>query len=331
MNKHLRRFLFVFLGVLGLMVAALAAAIAFGTGDVPAVHQGIALAGNRIAAELRAAPPPDVTVLQARDGTPLAFRLYPGDAKKVVVLVHGSSGSSTGVHALSRALAGAGYTVYAPDIRGHGGSGARGDISYIGQLEDDMEDLVGEIARRNPGAARVLIGHSSGGGFALRIAATPRTGKLFSGFMLLSPFLGADAPSYRPNAGGWAQPYLPRIIGLSIINGFGISNFNHLTAIAFAVPPEARQYQVAFYSFALLANFAPHRDWREDLRQVAAPTILMAGGDDELFYADKFQAAVDEAKAKIRVELVYSVDHMGIVLNRLGQEAVLRELRLLLP
>ena len=36
----------------------------------------------------------------------------------------------------------AGCETYAVDIRGHGGSGTRGDITYIGQLEDDLADLV---------------------------------------------------------------------------------------------------------------------------------------------------------------------------------------------
>jgi alpha-beta hydrolase superfamily lysophospholipase len=35
----------------------------------------------------------------------------------------------------------AGITTYVPDIRGHGGSGRRGDIDYIGQLDDDLADL----------------------------------------------------------------------------------------------------------------------------------------------------------------------------------------------
>ena len=66
-------------------------------------------------------------------------------------MVHGSSGSSGGtIHAVSQALSARGVETFAIDIRGHGGSGTRGDIAYLGQLEDDMADLVALI-RKNSG------------------------------------------------------------------------------------------------------------------------------------------------------------------------------------
>ena len=61
------------------------------------------------------------------------------------------SGSSVAVHALADALAARGVETYAPDIRGHGGSGTRGDIGYVGQLEDDMADFVAEVRKTEPG------------------------------------------------------------------------------------------------------------------------------------------------------------------------------------
>ena len=51
------------------------------------------------------------------------------------------------------ALAARGVETYAVDIRGHGASGTRGDIAYLGQLEDDMADLVGEIRKTDPDRA----------------------------------------------------------------------------------------------------------------------------------------------------------------------------------
>ena len=61
---------------------------------------------------------------------------------RAAIVIHGSSGSSgTTIHALSSALAAHGVEAYAMDIRGHGASGTRGDIGYVGQLEDDLADL----------------------------------------------------------------------------------------------------------------------------------------------------------------------------------------------
>ena len=47
-------------------------------------------------------------------------------------------------------------TAVAVHIRGYGASG-RGDIAYIGQLDDDMTDLVGELRKSHAAAKWALI------------------------------------------------------------------------------------------------------------------------------------------------------------------------------
>lgn len=41
---------------------------------------------------------------------------------------------------------------------------APGDVSYLGQLEDDLEDLAKHVKGLNPSTITALGGHSSGGG-----------------------------------------------------------------------------------------------------------------------------------------------------------------------
>ena len=166
---------------------------------------------------------PDIERFQARDGTGLAYRRYPARgaaAGRVAILIHGSSGSSTSIHALADALAARGVETFAVDVRGHGASGARGDIGYVGQLEDDLADFVAVVRKTNPGAPLTLIGHSAGGGFALRVAASPIQ-NLFERTVLLAPYLGYDVPTNRPDSGGWASADIPRIFGLLALRGLG--------------------------------------------------------------------------------------------------------------
>jgi predicted alpha/beta hydrolase len=115
---------------------------------------------------------PAIERFQARDGTWLGFRHYPVSGPvtgRAAIVVHGSSGSSGGtIHAMSQALAARGVETFAVDMRGHGASGTRGDIGYVGQLEDDLADFVGVLRETVPSAPLTLIGHSAGGGFALR-------------------------------------------------------------------------------------------------------------------------------------------------------------------
>jgi alpha-beta hydrolase superfamily lysophospholipase len=255
---------------------------------------------------------PGLDRFHARDGTELAYRHYPaGSAARgqVAIVVHGSSGSSLAVHALAKALAARGVETYAPDIRGHGASGSRGDINYPGQLEDDLADLVGEIRKTNPAAPLTLIGHSSGGGFALRMAGSPIQ-NLFARTVLLSPYLGYDAPSSRRDAGGWASPDIPRFLGLSVLRRFGIVCCESLPTIAFAVAPHSSAILASTYSYRLMRDFASSSDFRADLAAAGKPVAVFAGAADELMFADKYVEAVGP---RTPVRLIDGVDHMGIV------------------
>jgi len=257
---------------------------------------------------------PELTRFQARDGSALAYRHYPAQAPstgRIAVVVHGSSGSSWGaVHALSLALAVRGVQTYAVDIRGHGASGNRGDIAYLGQLEDDMADLVSEIRKTNPTAPLTLLGHSSGGGFALRIAASPIQ-NLFTSTVLLAPYLGYDAPSSRPNSGGWANADIPRFLALTILRKLGMPWAESLPAIAFAVPPNSSQRLTATYSYRLMRNFAAS-DYRADFAAATKPVTVFSGSADELMDSAKFSESVG---GRATVKIIDGVDHMGIVCN----------------
>jgi alpha-beta hydrolase superfamily lysophospholipase len=256
---------------------------------------------------------PGVERFQGRDGTELAYRHYSPRgpaADRIAIVVHGSSGSSRGaIHTLSTALAVRGVETYAMDIRGHGASGTRGDIRYPGQLEDDLADLVGEVRKTNPTAPLTLIGHSSGGGFALRIAGSPIQ-NLFARTVLLAPYLGYDAPSTRPDAGGWASPDVPRIIALSVLRGLGLSFAESLPTVAFAVPPDSAKVLNANYSYRLMLNFAASKDFRRDLATATRPIAIFSGAADELMLSGRYQEAVGN---RATVRIIDGVNHMGIV------------------
>jgi alpha-beta hydrolase superfamily lysophospholipase len=257
---------------------------------------------------------PLVEVFQARDGTGLAYRHYPARAAatgRVAILVHGSSGSSTSVHALADALAARGVETYAVDIRGHGASGTRGDIGYVGQLEDDLADVVAIVRKANPTAPLMLIGHSAGGGFALRVAGSPIQG-LFARTVLLAPYLGYDAPTNRPNSGGWASADLPRIFGLVALRAIGVNCCEGLPTLAFAVPPNSEKILVPVYSYRLMRNFAT-RGYRADFAAATRPLTIFSGADDELMLADKYAEVVHAVAPSVDVKLIDGVNHMGIV------------------
>ncbi len=266
---------------------------------------------------------PSLERFSARDGTELSYRHYParGPASgKIAILVHGSSGSSPAVHALAGALAARGVETYAPDIRGHGGSGTRGDVAYIGQLENDLEDLVTVVRKTAPDQPLTLLGHSAGGGFALRVASSPIQ-NLFARTVLLAPYLGYDAPTNRPDSGGWASADIPRFLALAMLRRIGIDCCEALPTLAFAVPANSERILASTYSYRLMRNFAT-RGYKADLAAAKNPLTLISGADDELMLADKYADAVHAVAPSVEVKLIAGVDHMGIVSDPLAVAAV---------
>jgi non-heme chloroperoxidase len=254
----LRRIL-IAAGVLVLaMVAGFTAVIAFNSPTAPPVLA----AGNSIPGiqQWNFAELPKVQTVKARDGAPLNYRLYPGRPGRAVVLVHGSSGIDASMLKLAQALQAAGASVYAISLRGHGGSGtSNGDVSYIGQLDDDLADLVKGVGLDKPGMHRTLAGFSSGGGLVLRIAGGPQA-SLFDDYLAISPYIAQDSPTNKPNSGGWAGGALPRIVALSLLNGFGLPWFQGLPAVHFATAAKADSNRTPVYSFRLATSLQLGRD-----------------------------------------------------------------------
>jgi len=199
-----------------------------------------------------------------------------------------------------------------PGRRAGPASGTRGDIGYVGQLEDDLSDFVALLRKSAPSAPLTLVGHSSGGGFALRIAGSPIQ-HLFERSVLLAPYLGYDAPSTRPASGGWANADIPRIVGLMALRGIGVTCCEALPVLAFAVPPNSEKNLVGTYTDRLMRNFAVSGDYRRDLARAAGPITIISGADDELMFADKYAPSVHATAPAVDVKLIDGVNHMGIV------------------
>lgn len=260
---------------------------------------------------------PPLQSISARDKSPLTYREYlPVETlKAAMVVVHGSSASSSSLHPLALTLAAEGWQVIAVDIRGHGGSGIRGRADYAGQLEHDLEDLMASRQRTTPTAPpTVLAGFSSGGGFALRIAGGSRQ-DLFDGYLLLAPFLSQDAPTFRPDAGGWVSVGIGRNIALAILNGFGIHRFNDLPVNLFAIDPDSTEPLTGSYNFPLADNFRPERDWQGTIQRAVRPLRILVGVDDEAFRADEFAGAFESAGRTAVVTLVPGVGHTALIVN----------------
>jgi non-heme chloroperoxidase len=312
------RIVLALLAILAVAVlGAFGAVLAFDAPRVPPAMASVEHAFDH--ADLSKAPP--MQHFTARDGTKLVFRAYPGPAQNVVVLIHGSSGTSASMHLVAQALHARGATVYALGMRGHDGTGRSGDIDYIGQLDDDIVDFVKTLGPKPAGERRTLLGFSSGGGFVLRFAGGPNA-QLFDRFVLVSPQLPATSPVMRPNAGGWVAPAIPRIVALTILSRANIHSFDGLPVLAFAVPPEMHSVQTAFYTYRMFRNFGPTNNYLDDLRRAPGPVVLLAGTNDEIFYSDRYAALLKPVRPDLAVTLVPGMGHMDMTVKPAALDAI---------
>jgi pimeloyl-ACP methyl ester carboxylesterase len=295
-------------GMIAVAVLGLAGLLIFGTAAPPAELASVSEPMRHI----DFSDMPELQAFTARDGQLLHYRAYPGTGPDVVVLIHGSSGESSGMHAVAKAMNATGDTIFVPDLRGHGHDGRAGDIDYVGQLDDDLADLVGVIRPLHPNARLILAGHSSGGGFVFRVAVG-QYADLFNRFVLLSPIMPYGAVTYRPNVGGWATPYIGRIFALKLLNRLGVTWFNGLTTVAFAVDPRASVPLTGAYSYRMLIDFAAPPDALARLAAVKQPFAVVIGADDELFYADRYAPLIHGVRQDVPVTLVAGVNHMGMI------------------
>lgn len=313
--------LIALLALAAVLVLAVAAAIAFGGPRRPEPMESVS-DGFR-AFDLMDLPP--VRRFAARDGTELCYRAYAsmGTSKDAcAVLIHGSASRSDRVHSLARGFAWAGYAVLVPDVRGHGESGQKGCIGYIGQLEDDLEDL---MAAHATSGRTSLVGFSAGGGFALRFAADRRAG-LFRNYLLMAPFLNQSASTYRPGSGGWISVGLPRILGLLLLNALGIKRFNGLPVSAFALSPKAQEQLTGDYSYSLAMNFRPHNDYRADIAAAASPLEVLVGANDDQFYAERFADDFKASRTPTRVTVLDGVGHIDLTTSKVAVSAAVEAL-----
>lgn len=168
----------------------------------------------------------DFTFDDAEGVTIHYYRWLASKPKGVVQIVHGLGEYATRYDALARALAAAGYTVYAGDLRGHGQTGVGqygGDLSKLGRLGPGgvratiagIRQLSGIIHDEQPELPLVLLGHSLGsllGQIILNDDAGPYAAAVLSGtaYRTLRHMNGGDLAKRHRTPGGPGTEWLSR-------------------------------------------------------------------------------------------------------------------------
>lgn len=224
-------------------------------------------------------------VFEMPDGTVLDCRRFVSDAADSIVFVHGASGFSSQLNKSSGLLRDAtGMEVFAIDLRGHGNSsGARGDLEYVGQYEDDLANVITAVREMKPTGRIILAGHSMGGGIVQRYAMREEF-PVVEGYILFTPAMGMGLPTkFGINDNPSVKIHLPRIIGLRMLNLVGIRQFNH-EKVVFLQFPQFESH-LNSYTFNAVASMLPS-DYKSALKAIDKPLLVFLGGSDSLSQFD---------------------------------------------
>lgn len=234
----------------------------------------------------------------ARDGQSLSYYVRGDNPDHLIILLHGSTCHGGYYESLALELADQ-ATVCVPTIRGHHNSGdMRGSCSYIGQLEDDIVDLIAHLGGTYKKIT--LLGHSSGGGLALRFAQGKYCNYVHN-YILLAPAIPSRSVMKRKSKpAGRIQISWGKIICLKILNMIGITSFNKSTVIRFTIPQERLDgSQTTSYDFNLLMSLHPNIPFSYDANKLKGTLVVLIGGQDDRLNPNGYKAFFADEKVVI--------------------------------
>ena len=213
---------------------------------------------------------------------------------RAALLLHGLGGASGTWWRLADSLTAAGWSVTAPDLRGHG-AGSRGGSARHDDYADDV------LALRAPsGSWDLVVGHSLGGAVAVRAAA--RDTGWASRLVLLDPVL--ELP-----AGSRAEVRAGELAALTVT----------ADELAAAEPQwderdRAEKLRAAHAAdpAAVAATFDDNDPWDllGDVPLLRAPVLVLAGDPQVFtFFPPSLAARVLRANPRVRYAVVAGAGH----------------------
>lgn len=245
----------------------------------------------------------------ARDGIKLAAKkIEPASddfPQPILLFLHGGSFNSRRYVTLAEQLKNSSILIFLLDMRGHGDSGGiRGDTSYIGQLEDDLEDIIKIIRIRYPDSKLLIGGHSSGAIVLLRYINKYKVQKV-DGFIFIAPALTAleltryNQPVHRLlYKFNYYRP-LKHYISLPKKAEKQVPRINFPKAVLAKLFPCLRRkikiitfpgdYKIAAiekrvlkYTYNMMASCTLSINYEEALHSIYSPSLFLIGSNDEI-------------------------------------------------
>ena len=291
----------------------------------------------------------ETVMIPARDGTELACHRYvPEDMHTPygrVLFFHGSTFNSRRYANIAKACVKSGFEAVLCDWRGNGESqGIPGTCDYIGQLDDDIDDIIGYFEQHKP-LPLILGGHSAGSVICLRYIEKYGQDKLVGCYFVAPTFNNTQEPlrydkpgsqksfllrHFRKKTGFKAAPesalkHMPAMNNRMFFLALALPFLRHRKVITFpgAAKMAALEGRVLDYSFNLMASVSIP-SYSRALRQLKLPVVFICGENDEGLHPEFLPMA---AQWHLSPEL----DKAVFMLPKLNHMSVLNAAARLLP
>ncbi|MFP6729944.1 MAG: alpha/beta hydrolase [Alphaproteobacteria bacterium] len=287
---------------------------------------GLFLALGACAPHIESAGPsimaPELTSghILAADGAKLPLRIWraEGEARAVIVALHGFNDYSNAFAGSADFWATQGITTYAYDQRGFGRSANHGLWPGVDSLVDDLQSVAGLIARAHPDLPLYLLGESMGGAAIMTLMASEAAPNV-DGVVLVAPAVrGWQTMNIFYRAALW--------VGAHVIPGatpsgrdLGIKpSDNREMLLALSRDPNIIKHTRidAIYGLVNLMDAA-----FDSAPGLTIPTLVLYGDNDQLIPKGPTYDMLARLSSHHRVALYGSGYHM--LLRDLGAEAVL--------
>jgi non-heme chloroperoxidase len=255
-----------------------------------AAAAALALGGLTAQAQPAALPPAAIAspYIAAADGTPLYVKDWGPRSGPVVVFSHGWPLNADSWESQMQFLAEHGYRVVAHDRRGHGRSGQ----PWAGNTMDQYADDLGAVLSALDLKQATLVGFSTGGGEVARYIGRHGTARVAKVVLVgaITPIMGQTPthPEGVPTAvfdslrqaslDNRAQLY--KDIGGGPFFGFNRPGAKASTGQADTFFAQGMQAGSKATYESIQAFF--YSDFREDLKKVNVPTLVIHGADDQI-------------------------------------------------
>lgn len=254
---------------------------------------------------------PPLEHIEAKDQSKIYFRYYGANSHIILVLLHGIGEDSKYLFQLAQYLSNNNIAqVYTPNLRGYGEKvKRRGDVDYIGQLEDDLAHFLKWITSNNPQATIILGGHSFGGASVLRFSSSIY--KHFAdGYLFIAPYF-PKAPFIQKDHSKVSKVNFKL---LTVLEKLKIRCFHHVKVYTSYKDEKFLHGGEAIHiSFRLAMSRIPVR-YKDNINAIQKPSFSIVGDKDELYKTEKF-VEVFQHNRNFTTKILPNHNHDGILFS----------------